>query len=542
MITRAKAGIFQPNPRYALTNSTTIPIPIPTSVKAALKEPHWLAAMEAEFAALQRNKTWTLVDRPPGVKVISGKWVFTHKFGANGALERYKARWVLRGDLQRAGVDFGETFTPVVKPATIRIVLTIIASRQWPAHQLDVSNAFLHGNLTERVYCHQPAGFTDPERPDAVCLLSRSLYGLRQAPRAWFTRFMEFVTSVGFTQSRSDSSLFILRASVGTAFLLLYVDDMVLSASSIALLHDVIAKLRSVFAIKDMGPLQYFLGIDVKRTSEGFYLSQGKYVEELLDRAGMTDCKAAATPADTKPKASADDGKPLPDGAFYRSMAGTLQYLTLTRPDIAFAVQQVCLHMHAPRDVHLAMLKRVLRYIKGNPRIGILLRATPSCELTAYTDADWAGCPDTCRSTSGFCVFMGESLVSWSSKRQTTVSRSSAEAEYRGVANAVAECTWLRHLMGELQCKVQKETLVFCDNVSAIYMTRNPVHHKRTKHIELDIHFFREKVAIGAVRVTHIPTTQQLADVFTKALPTALFKEFRRNLCVGDDDASAGGC
>jgi hypothetical protein len=304
--------------------------------------------MHDEFAALQRNNTWTLVDRPPGVKVISGKWVFTHKTGADGELERYKARWVLRGDLQRAGVDFGETFTPVVKPATIRTVLTIVASQQWPAHQLDVSNAFLHGNLNEKVYCHQPVGFVDPERPDAVCLLSRSLYGLRQAPRAWFTRFMEFVTSVGFIQSRSDSSLFILRTPAGTSFLLLYVDDMVLSASSDALLRDVIAKLRSAFAIKDMGPLQYFLGIDVKRTSEGFHLSQAKYVEELLDRSGMTNCKEAATPADTKPKASADDGRALPDGSFYRSMAGALQYVTLTRPDIAFAVQQVCLHMHSP--------------------------------------------------------------------------------------------------------------------------------------------------------------------------------------------------
>jgi histone deacetylase 1/2 len=173
MITRAKAGIFQPNPRYALAASS--PTPIPTSVRTALKQPNWVAAMTEEFAALQRNQTWTLVDRPPGARVIAGKWVFTHKYGADGELSRYKARWVVRGDLQRAGVDFGDTFTPVVKPATIRTVLTLIASKHWPAHQLDVSNAFLHGNLTERVYCQQPAGFVDPERPNAVCLLSRSL-------------------------------------------------------------------------------------------------------------------------------------------------------------------------------------------------------------------------------------------------------------------------------------------------------------------------------------------------------------------------------
>jgi hypothetical protein len=499
--------------------------------------------MTDEFAALQRNRTWTLVDRPPGAKVIAGKWVFTHKYGANGELDRYKARWVVRGDLQRAGVDFGKTFTPVVKPATIRTVLTLIASRKLLVHQLDVSNAFLHGHLQERVYCQQPAGFVDPERPDAVCLLSRSLYGLRQAPRAWFTRFMEYATSIGFKQSRSDSSLFTMHTAVGTAFLLLYVDDMVLSASSHGLMHDIITRLRSAFPIKDMGPLQFFLGIDVKRSSVGFFLSQGNYIDDLLQRAGMANCKAASTPADTKPKASAEEGTLLADGTFYRSMAGALQYLTLTRPDIAFAVQQVCLHMHAPRDVHLAMLKRILRYVKGTPRMGILLRATATPTLTAYTDADWAGCPDTRRSTSGFCVFLGDSLVSWSSKRQTTVSRSSAEAEYRGVANAVAECSWLRNLLDELNCKIDKATMVFCDNVSTVYMSLNPVHHKRTKHIELDIHFVREKVALGEIRVAHIPTTQQLADIFTKGLPTAVYNDFRRSLCIDIGDvASAGGC
>jgi hypothetical protein len=199
---------------------------------------------------------------------------------------------------------------------------------------------------------------------------------------------MEFVLSIGFTQSRSDSSLFILRTAAGTVFLLLYVDDMVLSASRNELLHSIIAKLHTVFAIKDMGPLKFFLGGDVKRTRDGFFLSQTNHVDELLDRAGMTNCKAATTPAESKPKASAADGAPLPDGTFYRSMAGALQYLTITRPDIAFAVQQVCLHIHVPHDVHLAMLKRILRYVKGTPQLGIMLRAMTSPTLTAYTDAD----------------------------------------------------------------------------------------------------------------------------------------------------------
>jgi len=319
MITRAKAGIRCPNPKYALAATappavSTAPAlsPIPTSARSALRNANWVAAMQSEFEALQRNNTWTLVDRPPGVRVITGKWVYKYKLRADGSLERYKARWVVRGDTQRPGIDFGETFTPVVKPATIRTVLTLVASKKWPAHQLDVSNAFLHGHLQEKVYCQQPVGFVDPERPDAVCLLNRSLYGLRQAPRAWFTSFTDFVKSIGFVQMRSDSSLFVLRGSSGAviAYLLLYV-DMVLDASSPALLRDIINKLKSAFAIKDMGPLAYFLGVDVHRTGDGFFLSQAQYVDDILGRAGMLNCKPVATPADTKPKQSISDGKPV---------------------------------------------------------------------------------------------------------------------------------------------------------------------------------------------------------------------------------------
>ena len=293
--------------------------------------------------------------------------------------------------------------------------------------------------------------------------------------------------------------------------------------------------------MKDMGPVNHFLGITVRRNSTGFYLSQSQYAAELLERASMASCNPAATPADTKPKPSTTGGDLLKDAIAYRSVAGALQYLTITRPDIAYAVQQVCLHMHAPHDVHHTMLKRILRYIKGTLHLGLQLRTATSPTITAYSNADWAGCPDTRRSTSGFCIFIGNSLVSWSSKRQTTVSRSSAEAEYRAIANAVAECSWLRHLLGELLCKVPTVTVAFCDNISSVYMSKNPVHHRRTKHIELDIHVVREKVAIGELRVTHVPSARQLADVFTKGLPSPLFFDFRDSLSVTADDVKTEG-
>ena len=246
---------------------------------------------------------------------------------------------------------------------------------------------------------------------------------------------------------------------------------------------------------------------------------------------------------DTKAKVSSATGQPCSDPTFYRRIVGALQYLTLTRPDLSYAVQQVCLHMHSPRDVHWTLVKRILRYVRGTAHKGLQLRRSSTPSLTAYSDADWAGCPDTRRSTSGFCIFFGDSLVSWSSKRQAVVSRSSAEAEYRGVANAAAECCWLRHLLSELHVKLDKATLVYCDNISAVYLSTNPVHHGRAKHVELDVHFVREKVAVGQCQVLQVPTTQQLADVMTKGLPTASFREFRDSLCVAGNDAhTAGGC
>ena len=262
------------------------------------------------------------------------------------------------------------------------------------------------------------------------------------------------------------------------------------------------------------------------------FLSQHNYVADILHRAAMTNCNPCLTPVDTKAKLAPDDGKPIADPTLYRSLAGALQYLTFTRPDIAFAVQQVCLFMHDPREAHFLALKRILRYLKGTIKHGLQLNKSSITDLVAYSDADWAGCPSTRRSTSGYCVFLGDSLISWSSKRQDTVSRSSAEAEYRGVANAVAETTWLRNLFYELGIPLAKATIVYCDNVSAIYLSSNPVKHQRTKHVEIDIHFVRERVSLGHVRVLHVPTQQQYADIFTKGLPSPLFIEFRSSLSI----------
>lgn len=290
-----------------------------------------------------------------------------------------------------------------------------------------------------------------------------------------------------------------------------------------------------------MGRLRYFLGIKVDYNNQGLFLSQKQYASDIIARAGMTSCKPLSTPADVHAKLAADTSDRIADPTRYRSLADALQYLTFTRPDIAYAVQKVCLFMHDPREAHLTALKRIIRYVQGTQDHGLQMYKSKQRSLTAYSDADWAGCPDTERSTSGYCVYLGENLISWSSKRQPTVSRSSAEAKYRGVANAVAETCWLRNLLLELHHPLSRATLIFCDNISSVYLSSNPVKHQRTEHVELDIHFVRENVAIGEVKVLHVPSAFQYVDIFTKGLSSSLFVSFCNSLTVKHLNASTEG-
>ncbi|XP_071741081.1 uncharacterized mitochondrial protein AtMg00810-like [Rutidosis leptorrhynchoides] len=329
-----------------------------------------------------------------------------------------------------------------------------------------------------------------------------------QAPRAWYQCFADFAARIGFKHSKCDHSLFTYHHD-----LLLYVDDIVLTTSNDNLRKSMISLFAKVFAMKDFGPLNSFLGIVVTRNKQGLFPSQQNYALEIIQRAGLTSCNPVATLVDTQGKLGDCNDKPVTNPTKFCSLMGALQYLTFTRLDITYVVQQVCLHMHDPREMHMNAIKRIIRYLQGTIDLGLHISKKSSHNLVSYTDADWAGCPNPRRSTSGYCVFLGDNLLSWSSKRQATVSRFSSKDEYRGVANVVAESCWLRNLLLELQCPVSKATLVFCDNISAIYLSGNPVQHQRTKHIELDIHFVREKVAKGQVLVLHVPTRYQIADI-----------------------------
>ncbi|KAJ9564861.1 hypothetical protein OSB04_000827 [Centaurea solstitialis] len=472
--------------------------------------------MDAEMAALLSNHTRDLVPKPSNANIVGSRWLYRHKFDANGRLERYKGRLVAQGFSQQPDLDFDDTFSPVVKLATIRVVLSISISRNWPIHQLDVKNAFLHGDLTKTVYMRQPPGYIDSSFPDHVCRLHKALYGLKQAPRASYQRFVVYLFSLGFLSSKTDTFLFTYHCGYNTIYLLLYVDDIILPTSSPTLIS--MASLRLVAS-----PDSFSLNLPLLR----------RFSHELIW------CNPCSTPVDTKTKLVVDD-EPVSNPTLYRILAGALQYLTFTRPNIAYAVQQVCLFMHDLRLPHLNALKRILRYLKGTLSHGLHIKASAVDCLVAYSDVDWVGCPNTRRSTSGFCVYLGDNLVSWSSKRH--VSRSSVEVEYRGITNVVAETAWLRNLLLELYCLIFHATVVFCDNVSGMYLASNPVQHQRTKHVEIDLHFVRECVAIGHVRVLHVPSTYQYADIFTKGLPTSFFLDFKNSLNIRlPPDQTTGG-
>jgi histone deacetylase 1/2 len=314
--------------------------------------------------------------------------------------------------------------------------------------------------------------------------------------------------------------------------MLIYVDDIVVARSSEkavgALLHDV----GMDFALKDLGALHYFLGIEVKKVHDGIILSQEKYANELLSRVNMKICKAVDTPLSVSEKLSLTEGEALSsdDSTRYRSIVGALQYITLTRPDIAFSVNKVCQFLHAPTTVHWTAVKRILRYLKGTLSLGLRLSKSGSTMVSAFSDADWAGCLDDRRSTGGFAVFFGSNLVSWSARKQATVSRSSTEAEYKALADATAEVIWLQVLLTELGVSQSRAACLWCDNIGATYLSKNPVFHARTKHIEVDYHFVRERVARKLLDIRFIPSGDQVADGFTKSLSTRQLGIFRRNL------------
>lgn len=458
--------------------------------------------------------------------------MYKNKYNADGTHKCCKGRLVAKGYTQKHGYDYTDTFSPVIKATTLRLVLDVAVSNSWPIQQLDVNNAFLQGTLTDEVYMEQPPGFVDKDKPDHVCRLRKAIYGLKQAPRAWYTELQSFLLSLGFTGSLADTSLFVLQRGKELVYLLIYVDDILITGNSKTAITTILRLLAERFSVKDSEDLNYFLGLEAHRTPKGLHLSQRKYILDLLHKYDMMNAKPVSTPMASSPKLTLNSGTLLSNPSQYRQLIGSLQYLQFTRLDIAYAVNRLSQFMHKPTEDHWQAAKRVLRYLAGTPTHGIFFSTNNKLILHAYSDADWAGDVDDYISTNSYIIYLGSHPISWSAKKQNGVARSSTEAEYRAVANTAAELSWICSILTELRVAMPSSPVVYCDNVGATFLCANPIFHSRMKHIAIDYHFVRGQVQRGALRVSHVNTRDQYADALTKPLSRARFLELRDKIGV----------
>ena len=394
----------------------------PRTFEEAKNHPQWVHAMKDELEALAKNGTWEITSLPIGKKAVGCKWIYKIKHKSDGSLDKYKARLIAKGFTQAYGIDYKETFAPVAKMNTIRVLLSLAVNHSLPLFQMDVANAFLQGDLEEEVYMEVPPGFSHQD--NKVCKLKKAIYGLKQSPRAWYAKLSSTLLDHDFKKCNSDSSLFVKKQNGKIIIVLVYVDDIIITGNDLNLINQVRKFLQTKFDIKDLGKLKYFLGIELKPAcSPKKVLSQRKYVLDLLQETGKLGAKPACSPISTSGGLQ-DDDEEFEDEQRYQRLVGRLIYLTITRPDISFAVGQVSQHMHKPKRKHWRASERILHYLKGSPVMGIWMKKNYSSQIMGYCDADWVGNSEDRRSTTGYCMFVGGNLVAWKSKKQHVVSRS----------------------------------------------------------------------------------------------------------------------
>ncbi|GKB84613.1 putative ribonuclease H-like domain-containing protein [Tanacetum coccineum] len=418
----------------------------PKKISEALEDESWVDAMQEELLQFKIQKVWILVDLPYGKKAIGTKWVYRNKKDERGVVVRNKARLVAQGHRQEEGIDYDEVFAPVARIEAIRIFLAFASYMGFIVYQMDVKSAFLYGKIDEEVYVSQPPGFIDPKYPQKVYKVVKALYGLHQAPRAWYATLSTFLLKNGYRRGTIDKTLFIKKDKHDIILVQVYVDDIIFGSTKKSWCDEFEALMKSRFQMSSMGELTFFLGLQVKQKADGIFISQDKYVAEILKKFDFVNVKTASTPIETQKPLVKDEEASDVDVHHYRSMIGSLMYLTASRPDIMFAVCACSRFQVTPKTSHLSAVKRIFRYLKGKPKLGLWYPRVSSFDLEAYSDSDYAGANLDRKSTTGGCQFLGRRLISWQCKKQTIVATSTTEAEYVAAANCCGQVLWIQNL------------------------------------------------------------------------------------------------
>ncbi|SPO25882.1 uncharacterized protein UTRI_03247 [Ustilago trichophora] len=495
--------------------------------------PHWETAIKKELASLSENGTWTLEDLPPGRRAVGSKWVFKIKLKADGTVDKYKARLVAQGFTQQHGVDYDETFAPVLKFATLRLLIALAAQEGWLAHQMDVITAYLNGNLEEEIYMRAPPGYAEG---DKVCRLCKALYGLKQAGRTWYIKIDKWLKDQGYERIESDHGLYV-RPIVQDTIIALYVDDVIILTKDERKLTEIKQALSTAFKMTDGGVLSSILGMQVTWESAHIKLDQSAYLQRILERNNLQDCKGVGAPMASGGITEGAEEVTLDAEQVtkYQSNIGALLYAArMTRPDIAFAVQNLSRHLKAPTKAHASALKHLMRYIKGTLNLGIHYPREMFAGLEAWSDSDWAGDVLTRKSTTGAALMFNTAPVNWIAKQQSVVAQSSTEAEYIAMSETSKEVQWFRGILTALGKGPATATQMYVDNNGARLLAQDARYHPRTKHIGVRFHYVRALVATGDIKLVQVGTDLQVADALTKPLGPNKVREgnLRLRLCA----------
>ena len=508
-------------------------LPEPATYKEAMTGPNrreWRGATEEELEALRWKRTFIIVPRPKNRELITSKWVFKIKYTSAAVIERFKARLCARGFSQKYGIDYEETFAPTLRFESLRMLMAITALLNLEAHQMDVSNAYLEGELEEEIYMEIPEGMDVPNGKNKALLLQKGLYGLKQSGRIWSRKFRRYLRSIGFEPISADNCVFInLQAGV---IISVYVDDLLIFAAKISRINAVKAQLKREYKMKDLGEVDHILGMRVRRNrkSRNLTLDQSVYINNFISKYGMENAHPVSTPIDGYAAlTAATPTEPRTDQLEYQKRIGSLMYaMTSTRPDIAFAIGKLSQFSHDPGVKHRVALDRVIRYLKGTASLGLVYGPSPKGNTPiGYADAAYADSSENRKSTHGMTLLLANSACIWTSKKQRTVSTSTTEAEYVSQCQASKQLVWAGRWLQQLGIRERGAIELRCDNQGAIALVRNPENHSRTKHIDVQYHYIREVVEDGLIQISYVPTNEMAADILTKPLTKAAFERGR---------------